>query len=160
VKAAQLDAGDRVERVANLFVERYVRGNLGESRAREAERIVQKEIIPKLGSKRLSDIKRPDVHDLLDSIVVRASVMANRTLAVLRRMFNWAVERGIVAASPIDKIKAPAPETKRERVLNDGEIQLAWQAFISVGWPFGQFAKLLLLTGARRDEVCSRARST
>jgi integrase len=34
-------------------------------------------------------------------------------------------------------------------------MQEAWAAFDKVGWPFGPFAKLLLLTAARRDEVAS-----
>ena len=34
-------------------------------------------------------------------------------------------------------------------------MQEACAAFDQVGWPFGPFSKLLLLTGARRDEVAS-----
>ena len=28
-----------------------------------------------------------------------------------------------------------------------------WKAFDRIGWPFGPIGKLLLLTGARRDEI-------
>ena len=38
-------------------------------------------------------------------------------------------------------------------MLSDDEVRLVWRAFHSVGWPFGDIAKLLLLTGARRDEI-------
>ena len=155
-KAVRENADDRVEQVANLFLERYVKGNVSPSWARETERLLRTEIVPKLGAKRLSEVKKPDIHDLLDGIVDRgAPVVANRTLAVLRKMFGWSVERGIVAASPVDKVKSPTPENSRDRVLNDDEIKFVWAAFESVGWPFGPFAKLLLLTGARRDEVAS-----
>jgi integrase len=99
-------------------------------------------------------MKRGEVHDLLDSIVDRGSpYTANRTLADLRRMCNWAVERGIIADSPVEKIKPQAVEAARDRVLRDDEIRLAWRAFDSLGWPFGDIAKLLLLTSARRDEI-------
>jgi integrase len=37
--------------------------------------------------------------------------------------------------------------------LSDAEIKTTWDAFGAVGWPFGPLAKMLLLTGARRDEV-------
>ena len=101
-------------------------------------------------------MKKSDIHDLLDEIVDRgAPIVANRTLAVFRRLCNWAVERGIIDTSPCDKIKAPAAEESRDRVLTDDEVRLAWGAFERVGWPFGQIAQLLLLTGARRDEVAS-----
>ena len=55
--------------------------------------------------------------------------------------------------SPVEKIKPPAVETARDRVLTDDEIRLAWRAFDEIEWPFGPVAKLLLLTGARRDEI-------
>ena len=93
---------------------------------------------------------------MLDEIVDRgAPIVANRTLAVFRRLCNWAVERGVVDASPCDKIKVPAAEESRDRVLSDDEVRLAWTAFERLGWPFGQIAQLLLLTGARRDEIAS-----
>ena len=50
-------------------------------------------------------------------------------------------------------MKAPAAEESRDRVLSDDEIRLAWNAFDRVAWPFGPLAKLLLLTGARLDEI-------
>jgi len=68
-------------------------------------------------------------------------------------MCRWAIARGIIERSPCDGITAPSPETKRDRVLADDEIRLAWSAFESVGWPFGPIGQFLLLTGARRDEV-------
>ena len=155
-RRAEQSVKDRVEDVARVFVERYVRPNVGDAWARETERLLKMEIVPKLGAKRLGDVKRSDVHDLLDGIVDRgAPIIANRTLAVFRRLCNWAIERGTIGASPCDKIKAPAAEESRDRVLSDDEIRLAWGAFERVGWPFGQIGKLLLLTGARRDEIAS-----
>ena len=152
-RAAQSTA-DRVEAVAALFVERYAKRSVGPLWARETERLLKIEVIPKLGSKRLGDVGRADIHNLLDSIVDRGSpYTANRTLAVLRRMCNWAIERGIIANSPVEKIKPQAVETARDRVLSDDEIRLAWRAFDKIEWPFGPIAKLLLLTGARRDEI-------
>ena len=152
-KAANSTA-DRVKDVAEAFVEKYVKRKVGDSWAREAERLLAKEINPKLGTKRLGEVKKSEIHDLLDGIVDRgAPIVANRTLAVFRRLCNWAVERGVIDKSPCDKIKAPSAEETRDRVLSDDEIRLAWSAFDSVGHPFGPLAKLLLLTGARRDEI-------
>jgi integrase len=39
--------------------------------------------------------------------------------------------------------------------LGDDEIRLAWGSFMRIGRPFGPIAQLLLLTGARRDEIAS-----
>ena len=159
-RKAEKSADDKVDAVAKLFLERYVNRNVGAAWARESERLLRMEIVPKLGVKRLGDIKRADVHDMLDEIVDRgAPIIANRTLAVLRRMCNWAIERGIIAISPCDRIKAPAMEETRDRVLSDDEVRLAWRAFERIGWPFGQIAQLLLLTGARSPEGRNRTRS-
>jgi integrase len=153
-RRAEVLAADRVESVATLFVDRYAKRFVGALWARETERLLKVEVIPKVGSKRLGVLSRTDVHGLLDAIVDRGSpYTANRTLAVLRRMCNWAVERGIIANSPVEKIRPQGVETARDRVLSDDEIRVAWRAFDSVGWPFGDIAKLLLLTGARRDEI-------
>ncbi len=145
---------DLVETVATTFIERYAKKQTREKSWRETERILEREVVDAWRGRRLSAIKRADVHDLLDKIVDRgAPIAANRTLAALRRMCAWAVERGIVEASPCEKVRAPASETTRDRVLSDDEIRAAWSAFDSAGWPFGPLAQLLLLTGQRLREV-------
>ena len=137
------------------FVRKHLAKKTKPSWAKEAERLLRVEIIPKLGKKRLGEITRADVRRLLDDIAARAPITANRTLAVFRKLCNWAVCKDMITASPCAGIEAPSSERSRERVLLDDEVRLAWQAFNSIGWPFGLICKLLLLTGARRDEVAS-----
>ena len=155
-RRAEQSTADRVEAVANSFVDRYVRRNVGASWARETERLLRVEVVPKIGGSRIGEVTRAEIHKLLDEMVDRGSpINANRLLAVLRRMFNWSVERGLIERSPCEKLKAPAAEHARDRVLSEDEIRAAWQAFKGVGWPFGRIAQLLLLTGARRDEIAA-----
>jgi integrase len=153
-RKTEQSADDRIDNVAKAFTEKYLKRHVGPGWAREAERLLKKEILPVIGSKRLRDVRRADAIDLLDGIVDRgAPFTANRALAVLTRLGNWAVEREIIAASPFDRIKPPAVETSRERVLSDDEIRYVWAALEAVGQPFCTFGKLLFLTGARRAEV-------
>jgi integrase len=70
-------------------------------------------------------------------------------------MFNWLVERDVLAANPCAGLKAPTAETSRDRVLSDDEIKQVWKASEAIGWPFGPFVKLLLLLGQRREEVAA-----
>jgi integrase len=42
---------------------------------------------------------------------------------------------------------------RRDRVLSDAELALVWRAAVETGWPFGPVFRLLILTGARRDEI-------
>jgi integrase len=161
VKAAAAAESDRVSAVAAEFVKRAVTKRTGNKRisdswAAERERLLRVEVLPKIGSKRIGDVTKADILGLLEGMVDRGSaVNANRLLAVLRRMFNWCISRGLVDKSPCDKLTPPAPETSRDRVLSDEEIRLAWAAFDRVGYPFGRMAQLLLLTGARLNEIAS-----
>ena len=51
-------------------------------------------LVTRWGSRKVKDIKRRDVRDLLDEVAARgAPIMANRVLALVRKMFNFAIER-------------------------------------------------------------------
>ena len=56
-------------------------------------------------------------------------------------MFSWACDRGTLESSPFDRLKAPAPETKRDRTHNDAELALIWQAPDAIGYPFGPLVR-------------------
>jgi len=102
----------------------------------------------------IAGISRRDVIDLVDGIIARGvGIQANRTLARLRALFNWAVEKDRISASPADRLKLPIKERARNRVLTDEEIRWFWQPCGEIGWPFGPLFLLLLLTAQRRDEV-------
>ena len=49
--------------------------------------------------------------------------------------------------------RTPKPAKTRERTLEDFEIKAFWQAASETSWPFASIYRLLLLTGARREEV-------
>ncbi len=122
--------------------------------ARETERCLNREIVARWRGRRLSKITKAEVHELLDSIVDRgAEIQANRTFAAVRRMCNWAIERGLISASPCAGIKPPTPERSRDRVLTDDELKDVWRASEAIGWPFGPMVQLLMLSGQRRAEV-------
>lgn len=133
----------------------YVHRRVGRGRWRaEVERMVNREILPHWGERPITDITRRDVVDLLDGLTDRGvGTMTNRVFAVVRGCFNWAVSRDIVSDSPCRGLKPPVPETSRDRVLSDDEVRWLWLAAEEVGYPFGPFVKLLLLTGQRRNEV-------
>ena len=51
------------------------------------------------------------------------------------------------------KSTEPGSETKRDRVLTDDEVVAVWRGTQELGWPFGDCIRLLMLTGARREEI-------
>ena len=135
------------------FITRHAKVKNRETVWREAERILNRELEP-WRDRRLADIQPADIHDILDGkIEGGAPISANRTLAVLRRFFRWAVERQIIATSPCAAIGAPAPTKSRDRVLDDMDLARVLEAAELVPHPFGPIVRLLILTAQRRGEV-------
>lgn len=148
---------DLFKNVVAEFIRRHASKN---RTGRETERLIDREVMPAWGEKRVQEITKRDVIELLDRIADstgrgggKKGITANRTLAAIRRLFNWCIERDILSASPCAGVKPPAIETSRDRVLSDDEIRWLWQACDSAGHPFGPLIKLLLVTAQREEEV-------
>jgi integrase len=128
----------------------------------EDERILNKEVVPLWGKDKAVDIKKRDVVLLLEKIMERGSPgMSNNTFQVVRKMFNFAVERDILPYSPATGVKALAPKVMRERALSADEIKILWDglenAFISNDCK--RALKLILVTAQRPGEVIGMHRS-
>jgi integrase len=154
-KATKRGRGSNVFKdVTAHFLERYIKPNSRASYAYETKRLLDKDVLPAWGNRQIQEIAKRDVLDLLDGVVDRGGgLTANRVLAAIRKLFNWAVDRGIIETSPAAGVKAPLPEQSRDRVLSDDELRSLWLACDKRGYPWGDFTKLLLLTGQRRTEV-------
>jgi integrase len=81
-------------------------------------------------------------------------VQANRVLATLSAMWTWGLKAGLVRGENPAAFVPRFPETTRERVLSEGEIQALWHVTAS-GKTFDRIVRLILLTGCRRQEVGS-----
>jgi len=118
----------------------------------EDERMLRTEFVPHLGRTKIGDVRRKQVMALLDEKAKTAPVQANRLLAVIRKMFNFCVEREILDATPLVQIKKVAKETPRERSLNRHE--LVWCLHQLAGASLSQntrFSLLLSLMLAQRS---------
>lgn len=122
---------------------------------KEDERMLNKDVLPRLGKLKVKDISRRDIIKLLDDIAERAPIVANRTFEVVRKMFNFAVERGVIEVSPCLNIRAPSKEKQRDRVLTENEIATFWHNLdkVSMSEATRLALKLQLITAQRRGEV-------
>jgi integrase len=112
-------------------------------------------VYPTLGDRPINEVRRSDITRMLDRIEDECGpVMADRTLAYLRRALNWHEGRSDDFRSPIvrDMARTKPSERQRERVLADEELRRVWRAS-EAGGLFGCFVRFLLLTGARRNEA-------
>jgi integrase len=119
----------------------------------QVARIVESDLLPAWRGKPVADISKRDVIALLDSIVDRgAPIKARQTYSHINRFFRWCIERDILKANPMAGLKRPGNGKSRERVLSDAELAKVWRGADRMG-PLGSVVRLLILTGARREEI-------
>jgi integrase len=73
--------------------------------------------------------------------------------AALSSFFHWGLQHRHINANPCASVWKPRAAAARDRVLNAEEIRVFWKATEAVGEPFGSVLRLLLLTGARLNEI-------
>lgn len=139
-------------KVADLYVEKYAK--VQKRTWKEDERILNKYFRPHWEDIPVADITRADVVEALDEIEKGGVYMANRSLAVVRKLFNWAMdERALIDATPIGRKMARGVEGSRKRAFSDDEIRVIWKAADKIGGFKGGAVKMLILTGQRRGVV-------
>jgi integrase len=112
------------------------------------------ELLPAWKPRKVRELTRRDVRAVLDSIAARpAPIMANRVLALVRKMLNFALERDWIEANPAAKIPRYGNEKTRDRVLTDDEIRKVWKAFEAEPPLLRVFCQLRFLTAQRGGEV-------
>jgi integrase len=154
VRAGHDPAGDHggATDFRSVFEEWIKRDQDGNKSAAIVRQKLEKNVLPFWASRPITLIGRRDVLDVIDRIADRGSIVqARRVHAYLHRLFKWAVGRGIIESNPLADLPKPGAETKRDRVLTDAELLSVWNA--EIGYPYGPAIKLLILTGARREEI-------
>ena len=108
----------------------------------------------------ISELGRAEVHDVLDRVIDELGVSyASEVRRRLSKLLNWAVDRGLLPASPMAGMRRPELRyIARERVLDLKEIFAIWGAADTMGYPFGPIVQLLILTGQRRSEIAELRR--
>ncbi len=147
---------------AGEYIEKYAK-----KRKRSWQRddeLLKRDILPAWGERKARAITRADVLDLIEAIRDRgAPIAANRTLALIRRMFNWALERDAfgIEANPAHRVKPPAAENQRDRVLAADEIKAIWIGLPAsdITEPLQLAIKIALVTAQRKGEVLGAAKA-
>ena len=131
-------------------------GRLKASTVREYRKHATRYVGPKLGRRKLADVKRRDIERMVDGL---PRTQHNRLLAFASHLFNlcerweWRGQR----TNPARGIER-SPETPRDRVLDSGELAALSAALGSLAerYPAPVAAiRVAALTGLRIGEVCS-----
>lgn len=128
---------------------------------KQIKQIIDADIIPLLGEKKLETLKTKDITQALDKIVNRGSpVHANKVLAALKQALGYGVRRGSIQQNPAESILAKdigGMEKPRERNLSIDEIKNLWLFLDSdkhaLSLQIKNAIKIILLTGIRTGEL-------
>jgi integrase len=137
-----------------VFLARYVATRQNTRSAYETERLLRTKVLPLWGEKNLREIRKADVHALMDRIIdANAKVSANHVLSKLKTCWKFWIGRDMCELNPVAGIEKPIKQLARERVLADEEMLAILNAVDGCGWPYGPAVALLAATGCRRDEI-------
>lgn len=151
-KDGTADAIDRTfGAVADAWIERVAKPK--NDSWRQQQRRLEMYVLPAWRDRKIADIRRANVRELVEGI--EGDVLPNRVLNVIKTVFRFALSRDWLEASPAEGIEKPNAETERDRVLDMAELKRVWDAAGLMGFPFGQFVRMLALTGQRRTEVAA-----
>ena len=159
--------------LAEIYMRKWAKqvGANGRPRKRswaEDERQINRYLLPGWRTRKVKDITRRAVRDLVEAISERrlrkgttengqekvgAPIMSNRVLALVKKMFNFALDREWIDANPAARLKPVAPETARDRVLSAEEIRTLWLALDSEHHRIATLFRTLLLTAQRSGEA-------
>ena len=136
--------------LADIYLERYAKPHK-RSWANDAL-YLRAHVRPVWGERPANKISRADGAALLDTIAKTAPTSANRTQSIISRLFNWAVESGLLEANPLARMPKRAREHAKDRVLSSDEIRVLWQA-LDGDSSVTAALRFSLLTGLRPGEV-------
>ena len=129
----------------------------------EALRSFARDVFPLIGDVAAVDVTKAHVQEIVDTIKSRATPTQNmvrtakKTLADMRQMFGFALDRDYVDADPTARVKKAriGADVERDRVLSEAELILLFQKIPKAGLATtSQLALLIqLATAARIGEV-------
>jgi integrase len=157
--------------VADLFG-RYAAEHLrrnGLRSAGNAEKQLRLHVLPAWGKQPVAAIERGDLVRLIEAVRVPRTVETREGGRVLQRtrggpgaaaevrkwcraMFQFAVDAGLRADNPFADVRNRDRQRPRDRVLSMEELRAVWEAAGDLGYPWGPWYRLILLTGDRRGE--------
>lgn len=143
--------GDSFQALAEKCLE-AIRPLIRDRTAYEYGRILEANVFPRIGRIPPDAVTKGDIRELLRAVEKQGRIASNRTLAVVRRVFNWAASQDLVPSSPVVGLQ-PSSETPRNRIYSDDELRRIVEKL--TGSPYEDVVRLILATGSRITETMS-----
>ncbi len=128
-----------------------------ERTVRERRRIYEKDLKPRWGTRAVGDITFTDVKNLREKINTRGSpVVLNRTLGLVKSLFNIMMDLELVEASPAGRVTGlMREETPPERALTPAELKSITDSLEKEGSVARAFFGLVMYTAQRGMAVAA-----
>ena len=140
------------EELAAEYIERYAK--LEKKSWAEDQRQIDANLRPVWKMKAAEAVSRRDVRDLLDSMAAQgARIGANRTRALISKIYNFGLERELVDQNPAIGVAKVTRERSRERVLTADELRRVWAACDTQSPHVAAWFRLRLATAQRGGEI-------
>lgn len=143
-----------VAELADTYIEKHAKPHK-KSWKKDKSRI-ERHIKPAWGSRKPDGITHSDVASLHRSIGEDAPYEANRTLALIQMLFNFAADEGVISRAhpnPADRV-TKYEEKKRDRWVTHEEMPALARGIAAESNPYMRAVFwMLLLTGARKSEI-------
>lgn len=143
-----------VEELVDEYIKKHAMPN--KRGWKEDKRILEHDVLVAWKKYKAEDITKRDVVLLLEGIVERgAPGSANNNFKIIRRMFNFAVERDILKFSPCFGVKMPGPINRKDRHFDEDETRLFWKNIDAcrISEDVCRALKLILVTAQRPGEI-------
>ena len=101
----------------------------------------------------IAEIKRADIKELIRLKARTAPIAANRLVALISKIFDWALKEELIESSPAMQIDRPGKETERERRCRQRKSGPYGLPLTSSVIRSAHYSSCLLVTGQRRGEV-------
>lgn len=132
---------------------------------------------PQFAKRKVRELTRIELGRFRDAVAKKATPnTSNRVMVLLSRVFNWALDEGLIEFNPAARLRKAAHRKPRERILTEDGIRTFWTAIAAMETmtgahmaraekgrmlspPTRSILRLLLLTGQRRSEVVEARKS-
>lgn len=151
-------AADTFKIVWQRFDEDHIATTLRPGTATSWRSIYKRHLAPRFDATPVNEITPADIAGMLHALRATPSA-ADTARVVVRVFFKWCCTGSnrilfVNPAADVEKVKRKKEDgDEDDRTLTDEEIRWFWTATQDAGNVFNGFTRLLLLTGARRNEV-------
>ncbi len=143
-----------VAELIDQYIEKYAKAH--KKTWHKDELTLAKDVRPAWGNRQAKEITKLDATTMLQKIVDRGRPgQAQNALETTRKMYNWAIDQGMLETTPFLGVKRPAPKNKKDRALSENEIKILWLELdtADISDEIRQALKLTLVTAQRPGEV-------